>query len=198
MCTNIRENLFSAGSQDVDDAVGVQNRHWYVAIVKHNTEKISKQKLDAMGYDTYVASQEEYHIWRNGKRKKIERIVIPSMIFIHCTEKERLKIVTLPFIFRFLTNKAGKTGPAGKPVAKIPPVQMGYLRFMLGNSDVPVEFTPTTYRKGDRVRVIRGRLAGIEGEVYTTTEGQSHLVVRLDILGCARITIDPINLEPLR
>lgn len=181
----------------VDDAVGVEKNNWYVAIVNNRAEKASALRLSALGYECFVATQQEMHIWKNGRRAKIDRIVIPSMIFIHCTETERRNIVTLPFIFRFLTNKAANSGPAGRPVAVIPHSQMQQLRFMLGKSDRPVEFAEGRYRQGDKVRIIRGSLCGLEGEVLTSDDGKKELLIRLDILGCAKVLIDPIEIEPI-
>ncbi len=183
-------------SKDVDGAVGVPGRRWYVAIVNHNTEKISADKVAATGIETYVAAQPELRVWKNGRRKKIDRVVIPSMIFMHCTEKERLQIVRQPYIFRFLTDKAATPDRYGKAVATIPDSQIETLKFMLGHSPAPVEFVPHIYNKGDRVRVVRGKLMGVEGRAYTSSDGHSHLIVSLDILGCAMVTIDPVDLEP--
>lgn len=181
----------------VDDAVGVQRPRWYVAIVNHRSEKITADRLTELGHECYVASRKEHRVWKNGRRVEVDHVVIPSMIFVRCTEAERLSIVTLPYIFRFLTNKAAATGKMGKPVAIIPESQMERLKFMLGNSDRPVDFVDHIYGKGDHVRVIRGGLCGLEGEVLTTHDGRSELLVRLDILGCARVTIDPVDIEPV-
>lgn len=189
------ERPLATAPQGVDDAVGVPRRKWFVAIVNHNTEKISAEKLNAAGFETYVAAQPELRVWKNGRRKKIDRVVIPSMVFIRCTEKERLEIVRQPYIFRFLTNKASE-GQYSKAIATIPDAQIETLKFMLGHSPAPVEFVPHVYNKGDRVRVTRGKLMGVEGSVYTSSDGHSHLVVSLDILGCAMVTIDPIDIEP--
>ena len=181
----------------VGGAVGVGRRHWFVAIVNHNTEKKSAEKLAAMGYDCYVATQEEYRLWKNGRRTKIDRVVIPSMLFVFCTEKERMSIVNLPYIFRFLTNKAGTLNQYGRPVAIIPGHQMNILRFMLGNSDHPVNITTRPIGRGDKVRVTRGSLRGLEGFVIDTNQGRSELYVNLDILGCATVTINPIDVEAI-
>lgn len=189
------ERPLATAPQGVDDAVGVPRRKWFVAIVNHNTEKISAEKLNAAGFETYVAAQPELRVWKNGRRKKIDRVVIPSMVFIRCTEKERLEIVRQPYIFRFLTNKASE-GQYSKAIATIPDAQIETLKFMLGHSPAPVEFVPHVYNKGDRVRVTRGKLMSVEGSVYTSSDGHSHLVVSLDILGCAMVTIDPIDIEP--
>ncbi len=94
------------------------------------------------------------------------------MVFLHCTENERRSVVTLPYIYRFLTNKAGNPNKFGRPVAIIPDRQMYQLKFMLGNSNSPVEFVDRMYTKGDKVRVIRGDFCGLEGEVITSQDGK--------------------------
>lgn len=180
----------------VDDAVGMGKSYWFVAIVNHNSEKQSSEKLDKMGVTNYLPTQKEIRVWRNGRKSKVDRIVIPSTIFIHCTEQRRKEIVGLPFIFRFMTNKAGSIkDSANKPLAIIPDNEIERLKFMLGQSDIPVEITDKPFKAGDKVRVIRGNLAGLEGEVMDMHEAKSELIVALDLFGCAKLSIDTVNLE---
>ena len=180
----------------VDDAVGVGKCYWFVAIVNHNSEKQSSEKLDKMGVANYLPTQSEVRVWRNGRKSKVDRIVIPSAIFIYCTEQRRKEIVGLPFIFRFMTNKAGSIkDSANKPLAIIPDKEIERLKFMLGQEDIPVEITAKPFKTGDKVRVVRGNLAGLEGEVMDLKESKSELIVTLDFFGCARLSIDTINLE---
>ena len=40
-----------------NDTAGVPNRRWYVAIVGRNTEKACRERLTALGYESYVATQ---------------------------------------------------------------------------------------------------------------------------------------------
>ena len=197
MSIQVNNNRFSTVPDGVDDAVGVEKANWYVAIVNNRSEKVTAEKLSNEGYEAYVASQEEYRLWRNGKKKKIDRVVIPSMLFLHFNENESRSVVTIPYIYRFLTNKAGNPNKFGRPVAIIPDKQMYQLKFMLGNSNSPVEFVDRMYAKGDKVRVIRGGLCGLEGDVITSQDGKSELWIRLDILGCAKVSIDPIDIEPI-
>lgn len=197
MITNQNSLSATAVPQGVDGAVGVPDKQWYVAIVNHNSEVKSAEKLVGLGYDSFAASQRERRMWRNGRRAMVDRVVIPSMVFIRCTEAERRHIVTLPFIFRFLTNKAAAASAFGKPVAVIPDRQIANLRFMLGNSDEPVEFVDHTYCVGDKVRVARGRLMGLEGMVQTVGQGATRLIVLLDFLGGATVQINTVDIEPL-
>lgn len=183
----------------VDDAVGVAKSYWFVARVNHNSEKQSSEKLSQMGVVNYLPTQTEIRVWRNGRKSKVDRIVIPSTIFIYCTEQRRKEIVGLPYIFRFMTNKAGSIKDStNKPLAIIPDNEIDRLKFMLGQSDIPVEITEKPFKIGDKVRVIRGHLAGLEGEVMNMNSVKSELIVILDFFGCAKLSIDTQNLEIIK
>lgn len=180
----------------VDEAVGMGKSHWYVAIVNHNSERICSDRLTKLGIVNYLPVQTEMRIWKNGRKVKVDRIIIPSVIFIYCTECVRKEIVGLPYIFRFMTNKAGTAnGTSHKPLAVVSDSEIERLRFMLGQSDIPVEITEKPFFTGDKVRVIRGTLAGLEGEVVDLNSARSELIVSLDLFGCARLSIESVNLE---
>lgn len=183
----------------VGSAVGVAKSNWFVAVVKNNTEKAVLERMLKLGYECYVPIQKEIRIWRNGKRAIVDRVVIPSLVFIHCTEAVRRDVVSLPFIIRFLTNRAGSS-PEGlnKPLAIIPDGQIRTLQFMVGNSDTPVTFTPCIYRQGDKIRVIRGNLKGLEGEVQVVDDRHSELSVVIGLLGSAKLTIDTVDVELIK
>jgi len=183
----------------VGSAVGVAKSNWFVAVVKNNTEKAVLERMLKLGYECYVPIQKEIRIWRNGKRAIVDRVVIPSLVFIHCTEAVRRDVVSLPFIIRFLTNRAGSS-PEGlnKPLAIIPDSQIRTLQFMVGNSDTPVTFTPCIYRQGDKIRVIRGNLKGLEGEVQIVDDRHSELSVVIGLLGSAKLTIDTVDVELIK
>lgn len=183
----------------VGDAVGVGERKWFVAVVNHNTEKATEEKLQRLNYETYVAKQTVTRIWKNGRKAKVDKVVIPSLVFIRCTETERRNIVTFPFIKRFLVNKAGKSeNSLSKPLAIVPQHEIDQLRFMLGQSSIPVTFIDTPFKVKSKVVVVRGDLKGVEGEVIQVSEGKSEVVVKIDLLGAAKMSIDTADLELLK
>lgn len=182
----------------VSGAEGVESIKWFIAIVRHNTEKSSGEQLAKRGYECYVPIQSELRIWKNGRKNHVDRVVIPSIVFIHCTETQRKEIVSLPFISRFMTNKAGSTCQFGhKPLATVPEVQIEKLKFMLGNSDTPVTFSSQPYKKGDFVKVVRGYLIGLIGEVQIIDSKHCELTISLEGLGNARLAIETVNVEPI-
>lgn len=159
------------------------------------------EKLTSAGIENYVPTQTVYRLWKNGRKAKVEKVMIPAVVFIHCTEKMRREVVTMPYIFRFMTNKAANNPDANsckKHIAVVSDEEIQRMQFMLGQSDIPVAITEKPFRVGDRVRVIRGSLAGLEGEVLDMKSAQSELIVSLELFGCARLLIDTVNLEVIK
>ena len=198
-----------ATARGVDDAVGVydadadtsgeasEQRFWYVAVVNRNSEKLIREKLLLKGFEAYVASQMEEHVWKNGRKKKVEHVLIPARLFIRLTEAERLEVVHLPYISYFLTDKARVTNAYGiHPLAVIPDREMQMLRFMLCNADSPVDIVSTQFRAGDRIRLVRGPLKGFEGEVARFS-GETYVFIRLSVLGSALTRVLPQDIESI-
>lgn len=196
MNTNLlNSNALAPKTAVVGDAVGVAERKWFVAIVNHNTEKAVEERLQKLDYETFVAKQSVMRVWKNGRKSKVDKVVIPSLIFIKCAEKERREIVTLPYINRFMTNRVAAADTGRSPLAVIPQNQIDTLKYMLGQSDIPVSFVDRPVKLGDRVLVARGSLKGLEGEVIQINEGNADIVVRVDLIGAAKMTIAASEIE---
>lgn len=191
------ENVVTAEPSGVDGAVGLPDAKWFVAIVNSRHEKSVAEKLQTTGIETYVAVQKEMRVWANGRRKIVDRIVISSMVFVKCTELQRRQIVNLPYVNRFLVNRSTDSGGLNKPVAVIGDAEIRKLKFMLGQSDSPIEFAPTEFHVNDNVRVIRGSLRGLEGEIRENSDGTHTLVVSFSILGGATVHITPQDVEKI-
>lgn len=197
MITNANDHAFTPEPQGLDGAVGVPEAKWFVAIVNSRHEKKVAENLQEAGIRSYVATQKEMKVWKNGKRKTVDRVVIPSVVFVNCTEKERRQIVGLPFIYRFMVNRSAESGTLNKPVAVIPDLQIQKLQFMLGQSDLPVNFVPSAFKVKDNVRVIRGSLKGLYGQIMENSDGTHTLTVGLELLGGAAVKIDPYDVEKI-
>lgn len=190
---------FPGSAPGVGDAVGVPKAKWYIAIVNSRAEKSVANKLSKLGVENYLPIQEEIHLWANGKKARVERVLIPSKIFIHCTEQRRREIVNLPYIFRFMTNISGTKTPNGfRPLAIVPDDEIRQLKFMLGVPDVKVTFREN-FVKGDKVRVVRGPFQGLCGEILQDADSDTHrLYINIDFLGSASVLIDPKDIEIIR
>ena len=182
-------------------AVGVpkDDKKWYIAVVGFNTEKSSNRKLTELGYETYLPLQNYISVWKDGRRKKRERIVIPTIIFTKLTEEERQYVVKLPFISNFMVNNAVKVDKFNRhPIATVPDEQIRKLQFMLGQNDTEVLFDPSKARMGDKVRIIRGSLASLEGTLCRQDEKNAYVVVQLDYLGSAKIEVSMTDIEQIK
>ena len=59
-------------------------------------------------------------------------------------------------------------------------------KFMLDYSDEAVEMCAAPLVPGELIRVVKGPLKGLEGELVEV-DGKAKVVVRLDLLGCAGV-----------
>ena len=145
------------------------HRQWLVAYVQSCLEKKTAQRLAAMGIECYLPVQSEIRQWSD-RRKRVDRLVIPMMIFVHVTPQERPLPLSLQAVSRYMVLR-GESTPA-----VIPDEQMAQFRFMLDYSPEAVEMCSVPLAPGD------------EGELITVN-GKSKVAVRLDMLGCAHVDI---------
>ena len=156
-------------------------KKWLVAYVRLHHEKKTAERLTAMNIENFLPVQEEIRQWTY-RKKKIKRVVIPMMIFVHVDAAERSQVLTLSAISRYMVLHGEHTP------AVIPDEQMDRFRFMLDYSPEAVEMCSAPLAPGDAVKVIKGPLAGLEGELITVN-GKSKVAVRLDMLGCAHVDV---------
>ena len=164
-------------------------RKWYVAYVRLFHERKTAENLAAMGIESFVPVREEIHQWSQ-RKKKVMRVLIPQMIFIHANPKERMEALTLPAISRYMVLRGEHTP------AVIPDAQMKHFMFMVDYSEETIEMFTSPLEPGQSVKVIKGPLAGLEGELVEI-EGKSKVVVRLDLLGCAGVDMPAGYVEAL-
>ncbi len=154
-------------------------KKWLVAYVRLYHEKKTAERLTAMHIENFLPIQEEIRQWTY-RKKKVERVVIPMMIFVHVDAAERSQVLTLSAISRYMVLRGEHTP------AVIPDEQMERFKFMLDYSEEAVEMCAAPLEPGEWVRVIKGPLTGLEGELVDV-DGKAKVVVRLDMLGCAGV-----------
>ena len=154
-------------------------RHWYAAYTKLFHERKTAENLQKLGIRSFVPVREEIHQWSQ-RKKKVMKVLIPQMIFVYGTEKERLEALKLPAISHYLVLR-GEHKPA-----VIPDDQMERFMFLVDYSEETIEMFASPLEPGQTIKVIKGPLSGLEGELLEI-EGKSKVVVRLDLLGCAGV-----------
>ena len=124
------------------------------------------------------------------RRKIVDRVLLPMMIFVHVDLQEQKEVLTLSSISRYMVLR-GESTPA-----VIPDQQMLRFKFMLDYSDETISMSTSPLAPGEKIRVIKGPLAGLEGELVHVN-GKSKVAVRLTMLGCACVDIPAGCVEPV-
>ena len=163
-------------------------KRWVAALVHTNCEKKVATKLEKLGIENYVAIQTEEHQWSD-RKKKIDRIVIPMVVFVRLAKNEEDEFRRLPFIMKFISY------PGSNELATpIPDNQIEQLRFLLEHSEYPITFF-NNIEVGDTVRIMNGPLKGFIGHCCGVSN--SEIAIHIELLGYATTYIPKINIEKL-
>lgn len=165
-------------------------KFWIAAYTRPKSEKKAAAEIGKMHIETYMPMQRVIRQWSD-RKKKVDVVVIPMVIFAHVTAEDILTVKKHPLIIKVLSL------PGKKEAAKIPEQQILDLKFMLHESETPVTFVQQPFNLTDTVRVIRGKLSGLIGKVERITEDRTRLVVSIDLLGGATVDINSSDLEIL-
>jgi transcription antitermination factor NusG len=147
--------------------------HWYAARVKYRTEKMIKDFLESEAIIHFIPFEKVFKE-QNGKRIQKEKPVISCLIFVNTDYTTALSIpdksgLGVSYIYNNDTKK----------FQVIPDKQMQDFMFLLDFSESVIKISNTNLKRGDRVRVIKGSFAGIEGELLRV-KGHKRVVVRLE------------------
>lgn len=163
-------------------------KFWIAVLVQMCTELKVSLRLNKLGFHTYVPTQTEIHQWSD-RKKKIERIVIPMVIFVQVDKESVRNLITYSFIYKLISY------PGQKEAAIIPNEQIEKLKFMLNNAESNVEVSDSVYEIGEEVEIIRGPLKGFSGELCYFEAGKPKIGVHLELLGyaCVNVNINDVK-----
>lgn len=154
-------------------------KRWLAAYVRLFHEKKTCERLTDMNIENFLPVQEEIHQWSD-RRKKIERVLIPMIVFVRVDKVQQPEVLTLASVSRYMVNRDKHI-----PLV-IPDEQMDRFKFMLDYSDKAISMNSEPLAPGEKVRVIKGPLRGLEGELVKV-DNTTRIAVRLDMLGCASV-----------
>ena len=166
-----------------------EQKQWLVACVHICHEIKTSERLSRMKIENFLPVQKVVRQWSD-RRKVIDHVILPMMIFVHVDPQERKEVLTLSSISRYLVLR-GEHSPA-----IIPDVQMKNFIFLLDYSKETVSMSDAPLAPGEKVRVIKGDLAGLDAELIHL-KGKTKIVVRLDKLGCATVDMPIGYVEPI-
>jgi transcription antitermination factor NusG len=147
--------------------------HWYAGRVKYRTERKIKNFLEKKEIKHFIPF-EKISGKHNGRKTQREKPVISCLVFVNTDYTTALSIPDKSgFNISYIYNNDTKKFQV------IPDKQMQDFMFLLDFSDSIIRIPNTCLKKGDRVRVIKGDFAGIEGELIRV-KGHKRVVIRLE------------------
>lgn len=165
-----------------------RSKFWIAAYTRPRSEKKASLELRKIGVETYVPIQKQLRTWSD-RRKFVEFPVIPMIIFVKISEEDLQIIREHSLIIRIISQ------PGRKVPAHIPTGQIDKLKYMLGQSEIPVSFENVHFKSDDIVTIVRGSLIGLTGQVKDVKDDMTEVWVSIDLLGGTIIKIKSTELE---
>lgn len=159
---------------------------WWALYTRHQHEKVIADALAAKGFEVYLPLYQTVSRWKD-RYKTLSLPLFPCYVFIHGGLDRKLQVMTTPGVLMALSR--------GEKVATIPESEIASLRRAVDGIRL-VEPHPFLHC-GDRVRVTRGPLVGIEG-ILIRKKNLFRLVVSVEMLAQAvSVEIDATDVEAI-
>lgn len=162
-------------------------KHWIAMYTKPRREKKTAQDFIKKGIEVYIPLQVQIRQWSD-RKKKVEVPVISMLVFAKVDDLQISTISQNTHVIRII-SRSGEKQPA-----YIPENQIDRLKFVLGQSDVPVIFDSHPFQIDDSVEIIRGYFKGLRGEIHECPDGSTEFIVRINFLGGAKLKINKSDL----
>lgn len=160
---------------------------WYALRVKSGTEKKVKSWLEEEGIEHFIPFHNVMKE-REGRRFSEEKPLISCLIFVRIRSNQLASICSnsQPFAIYYMRHLE-----TNMPLT-VPDKQMQDFIFLNTFSDSIIRLDNENLKQGDKVRVIKGDFAGIEGELIRI-KGHKRVVIRMDGLFSIATTYIPLD-----
>lgn len=178
-------------------ASGVRGAEWYVMRVTYQRELVAQRLLDELGVKSFVPTMKVRRRKAGGKFYWREEAKMHNYIFVLSTlaELQQIKTTKIPYL-RYMMAK----GDSGTPTPQFVPVQqMEDFMAVCRSEGVKYLDPEIDLRKGDKVKILCGPLAGVEG-IYTKTslKNEKRVVVRIEgVAAVATIALPASEVEKI-
>ncbi len=164
-----------------------QGQQWYVLTVRHQHEFQTERVLRSQGWETLVPVYRSQRQWSD-RVKQIELPLFAGYVFCRFALRDRVRVEDTPGVAQIVKFNGLAAPISDHEIAEIQAITASGARL-----------SPWPYlRAGDRVRVERGPLRGMEGTLLR--EGaDSRLIVTVELLQRSiAAEVDPSMVVPLR
>lgn len=183
-----------------DSTSSAENGHkWYVMRVTYQREVAAKQSMDALGVETYLPVQTLRRRNARGRFCKVTVPLVHNFLFVHSERSviDDIKTYRLPYLRYATCVRDGQ-----REIMVVPDRQMESFIRVVGEGDKPALFldpAAVNLSLGDRVRIIDGPLAGVEGTFMRLQGGRGRrVVVKIDMVAAVATTeLTPAQVEKI-
>ena len=162
--------------------------NWYAVHVRSRHEFQVFDRLTGAGVEAFLPSVEKLRRWKD-RNKRIDFPLFPGYLFVHIEKSQQgiLTVLKTKGVVRLLGSEPGNP-------EHVPEEQIHSLKTVL---DAGAQLDPYPYlQEGQRIRITRGALAGVEGHLVQKT-GRHMLILSVDVLRQGvSLTIDASEVEP--
>jgi transcription antitermination factor NusG len=178
-----RKSELTLTSQKV--AVDV-DQPWWAIYTRHQHEKTVADMLSTKGFHVFLPLYDSIRRWKD-RKILLSLPLFPSYVFVKGGSERKLQIVSTPGVHMMLYR--------GDKIATIPEEQIAVIRTMV-EGRFQVEPHPFL-QCGQRVRVLRGALEGVEG-ILTRKKNLFRLVLSVDMLAqSVAMEVNAADVEPV-
>ena len=159
---------------------------WYAVSVRPRYERLVSRHLEQRGVNYLLPIYRSMRRWKD-RRKQLEMALFPGYVFVNIDARDRLGVLMVPGVFRFVTFQGQLAAVADSDI-----------RALESSMSAGLGAKPHPYlREGRRVQVKRGPLAGVEGIVIRRKE-RFRLVLSIDlIMRSVVVEVDESDVEAL-
>jgi transcription antitermination factor NusG len=159
---------------------------WYAVSTRSRQENVAALMLAGLGIRCFHPLITEVHRWSD-RKKTVSRPLFPCYLVVHIARscESQLRVLKVPGIVNFVGSAHGPTA--------IPEEEIDSVRAVLSSG---IDCAPHPFfQAGDRVRVVRGVLAGIEG-TFLRSGPDSKLVISIEMIQRSMaVNIDGCDIE---
>lgn len=151
------------------EPVGRDDRQWYVARTRHGSELGVRNRLASLGVEHFVPALRT----RGWRGRMVEKPVINCLLFVRASQADALALIherglPIDYIFDHATHR----------LMVVPDKAMEDFRRVLDLSTDEGGLVDRPLTQGQKVRVAKGPLQGVEGRI-SEIQGKNYVVVSL-------------------
>jgi transcription antitermination factor NusG len=159
---------------------------WWAVYTQHQHEKSVAEMLCGKGFEVFLPLHDSTRRWKD-RQKVLSLPLFPCYVFVRGALSRRLQVVTTPGIHMILSR--------GEQIEVIPETEIDAIRRAVQGS---YRVEPHPFLKiGERVRVTRGSLEGVEG-ILVRKKNLYRLVLSVDMLAqSVGVEVSASDVEPV-